>query len=96
MQASVMDVMDLSPGDFVTLLASAAITKGVVLSVDEYFVTVQWISRPNMQGKVTTHREADLYKLAYRGSSRSLQTAGREGLSPSDQTREAHPSHGRP
>ncbi|PYN72413.1 MAG: hypothetical protein DMD96_34730 [Candidatus Rokuibacteriota bacterium] len=84
MQASVMDVMDLSPGDFVTLLASAAITKGVVLSVDEYFVTVQWISRPNMQGKVTTHREADLYKLAYRGSSRSLQSAGREGLSPSD------------
>jgi hypothetical protein len=60
--------MNLSPDDFVSLLTSSAITKGVVLTVrDEgYFVTVQWITRPFMEGKVTTHREADLYKLAYR------------------------------
>jgi len=60
--------MNLSPGDFVTLLTSSAITKGVVLTVTDegYFVTVQWITRPFMEGKVTTHREGDLYKLAYR------------------------------
>ena len=72
--------MSLSPGDFVSLLTSSAFTKGVVLSVcDEgYFITVQWITRPFMEGKVTTHREADLYKLAYRraGSGQRAPEAG--------------------
>jgi len=63
--------MTLNTGDFVSLLTSSAITKGVVLSVGDegYFITVQWITRPFMEGKVTTHREGDLYKLAYRRSS---------------------------
>jgi len=69
--------MALSPGDVVSLLTSPDITKGVVLSNDGYFITVQWITRPSMQGKVTTHREADLYKLAYRSS--SLPTTATEG-----------------
>ena len=32
---------------------------------DGYFVRVQWITRQFMEGKVSTHREEDLYKLAY-------------------------------
>ncbi len=80
--------MDFSPGDFVTLLTSSAITKGIVRSNDGDFITVQWITRPFMQGKVTTHREADLYKLAYRGSSLPAGTEGQGGLSPSEQKTE--------
>ena len=56
--------MDFHPGDFVSLLTAPGITKGVVLRADEYFVRVQWITRPYMEGKESTHREEDLYKLA--------------------------------
>jgi hypothetical protein len=62
--------VDFHPGDFVSLLTDPGITKGVVLDVDRYFVRGQWITRQFMEGRVTTHREADLYKLAYRGSPR--------------------------
>ena len=58
--------MDLHPGDFVSLLTDPGITKGVL--ADGYFARVQWITRPFMEGRVTTHREDDLYKLAYRVS----------------------------
>ena len=58
----------IHPGDFVLLLTVPGITKGVVLHADGYFVRVQWIIRSFMEGKVSTHREADLYKLAYRVS----------------------------
>jgi len=60
--------MDFHPGDFVSLLTVPGITKGLVLRSDGYFVTVEWITRQFMEGKVTTHREADLCKLAYRVS----------------------------
>jgi len=78
-----MLAMDLRLGDFVSLLTSVGITKGVVMScaVEGYFVTVQWIIRPFMDGKVTTHRQEDLYKLAYRGA----QAEGRGGLPPTEQ-----------
>jgi hypothetical protein len=56
------------PGDFVSLLTVPGITKGVVLRADGYFVRVQWIIRSFMEGKVSNHREEDLYKLAYRVS----------------------------
>jgi hypothetical protein len=58
----------IHPGDFVSLLTVPGITKGVVLHADGYFVRVQWIIRSLMEGKVSTHREEDLYKLAYRVS----------------------------
>ena len=58
--------MDLRAGDFVSLLTDPGITKGVVLDADGYFARVQWITRLFLEGRVTTHREADLYKLAYR------------------------------
>jgi len=68
---------------------AAYVAYALVLSNDRYFITVQWITRPSMQGKVTTHREADLYKLAYRSSSLPItKTEGRGGLSPSDQASE--------
>jgi hypothetical protein len=60
--------VDFHPGDFVSLLTVPGITKGVVLRADGYLVRVQWITRPFMEGKVSTHREEDLYKLAYRVS----------------------------
>ena len=60
------DRVRVDPGDFVSLLTVPGITKGVVLSADGYFVRVQWITRQFMEGKVSTHREEDLYKLAYR------------------------------
>ena len=58
----------IHPGDFVSLLTDPGITKGVVLHADGYFVRVQWIIRSFMEGKVSSHREEDLYKLAYRVS----------------------------
>jgi hypothetical protein len=60
--------VDFHPGDFVSLLTDPGITKGVVLDADRYFVRVHWITRLFMEGRVTTHRDADLYKLAYRVS----------------------------
>jgi hypothetical protein len=60
--------VDFHPGDFVSLLTVPGITKGVVLRADGCFVRVQWITRPFKEGKVSTHREEDLYKLAYRVS----------------------------
>ena len=42
------------------------VTKGVVLRADGYFARLQWITRLFMEGRVTTHREDDLYKLSYR------------------------------
>ena len=60
--------MGFHPGDFVSLLTASGITKGVVLRADRYFVRVQWVIRSFMEGKVSTHREEDLYKLAYRVS----------------------------
>jgi len=33
------------------------------LFAEGYFVRVQWIIRSFMEGKVSTHREEDLYKL---------------------------------
>ena len=61
--------MDIRPGDFVSLLTDPGITKGVVLDADGgYFVRVQWITRPFIEGRVSTHREEDLYRLAYRVS----------------------------
>jgi hypothetical protein len=62
--------VDLHPGDFVSLLTDPGITKGFVLDADGYFARVQWITRLFMEGRVTTHRAADLYKLAYRVSNR--------------------------
>jgi hypothetical protein len=38
------------------------------LFAEGYFVRVQWIIRSFMEGKVSTHRDEDLYKLAYRVS----------------------------
>lgn len=64
----VIGKVDFHPGDFVSLLADPGITKGVVLGADGYFVRVQWITRVSMEGRVTTHREVDLCKLAYRVS----------------------------
>jgi hypothetical protein len=58
----------IHPGDFVLLLTVPGITKGAVLHADGYFVSVEWIIRSFMEGKVSTHREEDLYKLAYRVS----------------------------
>src|SRR4029453_6433457 len=55
----------IHPGGFVSLLTIPGITKGVVLHADGYFVRVQWIIRSFMEGKVSTHREEDLAKLAY-------------------------------
>ena len=60
--------VDFHPGDFVSLLTVPGITKGVVLHDDGFFVRVKWITRPSMEGKVSTHREEDLLKLAYRVS----------------------------
>ena len=65
------------PGDFVSLLTVPDITKGVVLHADGYFVRVQWITRLFMEGKVSTHREEDLYKLAYRVSPHPDRDQGR-------------------
>ena len=53
----------IHPGDFVSLPTIPGITKGAVLHADGYFVRVQWIIRSFMEGKVSTHREEDLYKL---------------------------------
>jgi hypothetical protein len=70
--------MDIRPGDFVSLLMDPGITKGVVLDADGgYFVRVQWITRPFMEGRVSTHREEDLYKLAYRVSPHPDEDQGR-------------------
>jgi hypothetical protein len=69
--------VDFHPGDFVSLLTAPGITKGVVLRADDYLVRVQWITRPFMEGKVSTHREEDLYKLAYRVSPRPDRDQGR-------------------
>jgi hypothetical protein len=60
--------VNFHPGAFVSLLTVPGITKGVVLRADGHFVRVRWITRPFMEGKESTHREEDLYKLAYRVS----------------------------
>jgi hypothetical protein len=60
--------VNLHPGAFVSLLTVPGITKGVVLRADGHLVRVRWITRPFMEGKESTHREEDLYKLAYRVS----------------------------
>ena len=69
--------MDLRPGDLVSLLTVPGLTKGVVLRADGYFVRVQWITRQFMEGRESTHREEDLYKLAYRVSPHPDRDQGR-------------------
>jgi hypothetical protein len=67
--------MDLRPGDFVSLLTDPG-TKGVVLDADGYFVRFRWIIRSFVEGRVSTHRAADLYKLSYRVSPRPGEDQG--------------------
>ena len=84
--------MDFQAGDFVSLLTVPGITKGVVLRSDRYFVRVQWITRQFMEGRESSHREEDLYKLAYRVSPSPDRDQGRnDEVRPSPPSRSEEP-----